>query len=156
MSTFFSLSIHSFPTYFSFSVQSSTLHIPYHFSTFHSAHSFSISRFSITTSLTSPIPPLSQSLTPSSFRNKNIALVTIINCMIYFCVALVFDGLNLAGDLYSDDPFLYLILGGLVEVPGILFAAPLIHHLGRKGPLVACLFGCGVVNVALSVLPAGE
>ncbi|XP_050714823.1 organic cation transporter-like protein isoform X2 [Eriocheir sinensis] len=88
--------------------------------------------------------------------NKNIALVTIINCMIYFCVALVFDGLNLAGDLYSDDPFLYLILGGLVEVPGILFAAPLIHHLGRKGPLVACLFGSGVVNVALSVLPAAH
>lgn len=76
--------------------------------------------------------------------------------MCYFCVALVFDGLNLAGDLYSDNLFLYLILGGLAEVPGILFAAPLIHHLGRKGPLVALLLGCGFVNIALSFIPSGE
>ncbi|XP_063873742.1 solute carrier family 22 member 6-like isoform X2 [Scylla paramamosain] len=86
--------------------------------------------------------------------NKDITVITLVIALCYFCVALVYDGLNLAGDLYSDNLYLYLVLGGLAEIPGIVLAAPLVHRLGRKAPIVACLLGCGVVNIAISFLQA--
>uniref|UniRef100_A0A0P4WAT3 Major facilitator superfamily (MFS) profile domain-containing protein n=1 Tax=Scylla olivacea TaxID=85551 RepID=A0A0P4WAT3_SCYOL len=92
---------------------------------------------------------------PRLLWNKDITVITLVIALCYFCVALVYDGLNLAGDLYSDNLYLYLVLGGLAEVPGIVLAAPLVHRLGRKAPVVACLLGCGVVNIAISFLQAG-
>uniref|UniRef100_A0A0P4WIC1 Major facilitator superfamily (MFS) profile domain-containing protein n=1 Tax=Scylla olivacea TaxID=85551 RepID=A0A0P4WIC1_SCYOL len=91
---------------------------------------------------------------PRLLWNKDITVITLVIALCYFCVALVYDGLNLAGDLYSDNLYLYLVLGGLAEVPGIVLAAPLVHRLGRKAPVVACLLGCGVVNIAISFLQA--
>lgn len=93
---------------------------------------------------------------PSLFRHKTIAIITVVTALCYFCGALVFDGLNLAGDLYSDDLHLYLVLGALAEVPGVVFVAPLVHRLGRKRPLIASFLVCGVINICISFLPAEQ
>lgn len=91
---------------------------------------------------------------PRLLWNRDITVITLVISLCYFCVALVYDGLNLAGELYSDNLYLYLVLGGLAEIPGIILAAPVVHRLGRKAPVVACLLGCGVVNIAISFLQA--
>ncbi|KAK4300863.1 hypothetical protein Pmani_026938 [Petrolisthes manimaculis] len=90
---------------------------------------------------------------PNLFKNRAIATITTFVCLDYFVVSLVFDGLNMSGDIYSADPFLYLVLSGLVEVPGYSLTAPLIDRCGRKIPTAVCYLLCGVVILALAFIP---
>ncbi|KAK4320905.1 hypothetical protein Pmani_008278 [Petrolisthes manimaculis] len=90
---------------------------------------------------------------PNLLKNRAIATITTLVCLDYFVVSLVFDGLNMSGDIYSADPFLYLVLSGLVEVPGYSLTAPLIDRCGRKIPTVVCYLLCGVVMLALAFIP---
>ncbi|KAK3886465.1 hypothetical protein Pcinc_009336 [Petrolisthes cinctipes] len=92
---------------------------------------------------------------PNLLKNRAIATITTLLCLDYFVVSLVFDGLNMSGDNYSADPFLYLVLSGLVEVPGYSLTAPLIDRCGRKIPTAVCYLLCGVVILALAFIPPG-
>lgn len=85
-----------------------------------------------------------------------MSLITCVIFFVFFGLALVFDGINLSGELYSNDIFLYLVLLGVVEVPAILLCAPAINRFGRKLPLVASCFVCGLVVLGLTFVPAGE
>ncbi|XP_064108581.1 organic cation transporter protein-like isoform X1 [Macrobrachium nipponense] len=91
---------------------------------------------------------------PKLFSTPQISIITTVLCWSFFTVSLVFDGLNLSGDIYSADPFLYIILGGLVEVPGYTLSVPVIERFGRKIPTAVNYFFCGVVILVVIIIPA--
>ncbi|XP_069171625.1 organic cation transporter protein-like [Procambarus clarkii] len=99
--------------------------------------------------------PCGTCLGPKLFSNRGITTITLVMCFVYLATSLVFDGLNLSGELYSDNIFLYLILGGLMEIPGNSLTVPIINRYGRRGPLAACFVLCGVMVLALAFIPTG-
>ncbi|XP_063591453.1 organic cation transporter protein-like [Penaeus indicus] len=90
---------------------------------------------------------------PALLSTREIATITAAVCLDFFAVSLVFDGLNLSGANFSADPFLYIILGGLMEVPGYSLTAPLIQRCGRRWPTSASYLICGVFILALAFIP---
>lgn len=76
-------------------------------------------------------------------------IITFIFSLNLFISALVFCGLSLSGSNYSADPFIYIVLGGLMEVPGYSLTAPLINRVGRKWPTI---FGYVLSGVAILLL----
>ncbi|XP_064091288.1 uncharacterized protein LOC135204990 [Macrobrachium nipponense] len=93
------------------------------------------------------------SYVPTLFRTPKIRFRTILLSIIMFTSALVYTGLTLSGDSYSTDPFLYIVLAGLMETPAYTVAAPLINWLGRKKPAMFFFTFCGVVVLALAFIP---
>lgn len=90
---------------------------------------------------------------PALLSTRAITTITAVVCLDFFAVSLVFDGLNLSGANFSADPFLYIILGGLMEVPGYSLTAPLIQRFGRRWPTSASYLICGVFILALAFIP---
>ncbi|XP_042242883.1 organic cation transporter protein-like [Homarus americanus] len=90
---------------------------------------------------------------PSLLSTRAITIVTLVMCFDYFVVSLVFDGLNLSGDNYSADPFLYIVLGGLMEVPGYSLTALIINRWGRRTPTALSYILCGLVILVLTFIP---
>ncbi|XP_064084803.1 organic cation transporter protein-like isoform X2 [Macrobrachium nipponense] len=86
---------------------------------------------------------------PLLCSTKRISLITVIMCVDYFVAATVFYGLSLNGTNFSADPFIYMILSGLMEVPAYSVTAPVIQKFGRKKTTV---FGFAVTGVAILAL----
>lgn len=91
---------------------------------------------------------------PKLLRSPRIRLLTSMLCINLFISSLVYTGLSLSGDTYSSDPFLYLVIGGLMEVPGYTLTAPLINWLGRKKPTCVGYFISGVIILSLAFIPS--
>lgn len=89
-------------------------------------------------------------------RTRPIQIITVIVCIDYFTVSFVFDGVNMSGDIYSADPFLYIILNGLVEVPGYSLTAPIVSRWGRKMPTVLSYVLSGIILAVVAFTPAGD
>nr|XP_053640648.1 organic cation transporter protein-like [Cherax quadricarinatus] len=92
---------------------------------------------------------------PGVLSNRVITVVTVIVCLDNFAASLVFDGLNLSGDNYSADPFLYIVLGGLMEVPGYTINGPIIDRWGRRVPTALSFIICGILLLTLTFIPSG-
>lgn len=89
------------------------------------------------------------------FRFRPLRIITLIFSLNLFISALVFCGLNLSGANYSADPFVYTMLGGLMEVPGYSLTAPLINRVGRKWPTIWGYLISGVTIFLLAFIPSG-
>ncbi|XP_027207541.2 organic cation transporter protein isoform X1 [Penaeus vannamei] len=87
-------------------------------------------------------------------RTRKITLVTLIMFIDYLIVAMVFYGLSLSATSFSADPFAYMALAGLVEIPAYSVTAPIIAKLGRKGPAAFGFLVCGVAILALAFIPS--
>ncbi|XP_045121222.1 organic cation transporter protein-like [Portunus trituberculatus] len=66
----------------------------------------------------------------------------------------VYFGLSLSGAIISDNPFLYMVLSALMEVPAYTLTIPLVRRLGSKGPLSSFFLTSGVVLLALAFTPS--
>ena len=95
---------------------------------------------------------LSSSLTYSTYY---IRLAITICAAIYFITALVFTGLNLSGSTFSANPFLYMVMAGMMELPGYSLTVPIVNRWGRKVPLMIAYFICGVSILSIVLVPAG-
>nr|XP_053633558.1 organic cation transporter protein-like [Cherax quadricarinatus] len=89
------------------------------------------------------------------FRTPKLRLITVVLCFNFFMVAATFYGMSLNAINYSVDPFLYMVVGGLVEMPGYTLVAPIVGRLGRKWPNIVCFFTSGTVIMALAFIPPG-
>ncbi|XP_037786417.1 organic cation transporter protein-like [Penaeus monodon] len=87
-------------------------------------------------------------------RTRKITLVTLIMFIDYLIVSMVFYGLSLSATSFSADPFVYMALAGLVEIPGYSVTAPIIARLGRRGPATFGFLVCGAAILALAVIPS--
>ncbi|XP_068227220.1 organic cation transporter protein-like [Palaemon carinicauda] len=86
---------------------------------------------------------------PLLCSTRKITLITAIMCVDYFIAATVFYGLSLNGTNFSADPFIYMILIGVMEIPAYTITAPAIQKFGRKKTSV---FGFTVSGVAILAL----
>ncbi|XP_076058569.1 uncharacterized protein LOC143035587 [Oratosquilla oratoria] len=86
-------------------------------------------------------------------RMPRIRLVTFVVCFDTFAVAMVFYGLSLGGSGYTDDPYLYLVISGLMEIPGYTLTAPILDYFGRKKPIIVGYITCGIAILATINLP---
>lgn len=91
---------------------------------------------------------------PRLLRSHKMRVVTIALSVNLFISSLVYCGLSLSGAIYSSDPFLYMVLSGLMETPGYSLTAPLIKKFGRKNPSIIGFTICGVVILCLTVIPS--
>ncbi|KAK3893801.1 hypothetical protein Pcinc_002414 [Petrolisthes cinctipes] len=71
----------------------------------------------------------------------------------FLIASMVFYGLSLNGSNLSADPYLYMVLGGLMEVPAYTLTAPILNRFGRKIPTVIGYFISGVSILALAFIP---
>ncbi|XP_069991075.1 organic cation transporter protein isoform X2 [Penaeus vannamei] len=90
---------------------------------------------------------------PALCRTRPMRIITFIFSLNLFISALVFCGLSLSGSNYSADPFIYIVLGGLMEVPGYSLTAPLINRVGRKWPTIWGYVLSGVAILLLVFIP---
>lgn len=87
-------------------------------------------------------------LSTPALRRVNFIMVAV-----HLITALVFSGLGLSGEIFSADPFLYMVICGVVELPAGIFAAKIASRFGRKVPLMVGYFVCGVCMLALVCIP---
>ncbi|XP_066989686.1 uncharacterized protein [Macrobrachium rosenbergii] len=90
---------------------------------------------------------------PTLLRTPKVRAMTVLLSSVLFSSSIVYAGLTLSGDIYSTDPFLYIALGGVMEIPAYTVAAPLINWLGKKKPTIFFLSFCGVAVLALAFIP---
>nr|XP_027214864.1 solute carrier family 22 member 15-like [Penaeus vannamei] len=91
-----------------------------------------------------------QRITP---RLRTITLSLYTN---YLLVGAVYFGLSLSGGDLSSDPFLYMVLTGVVELPAYTLVIPLVARYGRRAPVVAFFFMGAVALLALPFVPTGS
>ena len=89
-------------------------------------------------------------------RTVNVRKRIIILYIDFFVASMVFYGLNMNAVNFGVDDFLYLALGGLMEIPSYTLVAPIIHKLGRRLSLVLFYLISGVSLFSSAFIPAGE
>ncbi|XP_045131154.1 LOW QUALITY PROTEIN: organic cation transporter protein-like [Portunus trituberculatus] len=70
----------------------------------------------------------------------------------WFASALVYYGISLNATNISADPYLYIFLGGLLELPSYLLLWPLMVCLGRVKSLALLYLVCAITILILSTL----
>ncbi|ROT75799.1 putative organic cation transporter protein-like [Penaeus vannamei] len=60
---------------------------------------------------------------------------------------------SLSGSNFSADPFIYIVLGGLMEIPGFSLTAPIINRFGRKWPTIWGYVLSGIAILLLVFIP---
>jgi len=74
---------------------------------------------------------------------------------IFVVLSMVYYGLAMGGVAFSDDPYVYMALGGVMELPAYTVNAWLVVWLGRRLPTVCCLLVCAGALAALPLVPQG-
>ncbi|KAG7165543.1 solute carrier family 22 member 15-like [Homarus americanus] len=82
---------------------------------------------------------------------RRISLIMYFN---WLTCTLVYYGISLNSANFNMDPFLYMFLGGLMELPSYTLIIPFVARYGRKIPLVTFFVLCGVAILVLLLLPA--
>lgn len=91
--------------------------------------------------------------TPALCRTRSLRIINFIFSLNHFISELVFYGLSLSGSNFSADPFIYIVLGGLMEIPGFSLTAPIINRFGRKWPTIWGYVLSGVAILLLVFIP---
>lgn len=89
------------------------------------------------------------------FRSPRLRVITVGMLVNYLVVGMVYYGVSLSGDHLSKDPFVYMVLMGLVEVPAYTLMVPVVVRCGRKAPTIFFFFFSGVVLLFLPFIPRG-
>ncbi|XP_050697768.1 organic cation transporter protein-like [Eriocheir sinensis] len=79
--------------------------------------------------------------------------ISLLMFVVYMFASMVYFGLSLSGGTLSDNPFVYMSLAGLMEVPAYTLTVPVVDRLGRRWPGVACFVFCGLALLALAAIP---
>ncbi|MPC85827.1 Organic cation transporter-like protein [Portunus trituberculatus] len=100
-----------------------------------------------------PPPPYNHS--SPSFRTPRLRMITVCVFLGYTMASMVYFGLSLSGGTISDNPYVFMTLSGLMEVPAYTFTIPVVQRFGRKYTLATCFLLSALVLFALAVIPAG-
>lgn len=76
-------------------------------------------------------------------------------CISYLVVAMVFFGLTLGGSSLGVNPFVYMVLSGLVEIPSILDIF-LVEFFGRKKSGIGSFSLCAVSLLLQPLIPTSK
>ncbi|XP_068249821.1 organic cation transporter protein-like isoform X2 [Palaemon carinicauda] len=88
------------------------------------------------------------------YRTPRLCFVSAIMHLDFFVFGMVYFGLALSGSNFKSDAFVYMVLMGLMEVPGCTFMGGLISRFGRRIPICLSLLLTGLVLLVLPFLPS--
>ena len=66
--------------------------------------------------------------------------------------AFVYLGLQLNAANFDLNPYMYMVVGGLMEVPAYTLIIPIIAKFGRVKPMAILFFFCGVAILVLAFI----
>lgn len=89
-------------------------------------------------------------------RTRRMRIITLYLYVNYTVAGLVYYGLSLGGDKFGVDPFVYMALSGVMELPGSTLTIPMVDRMGRRTSNVLCFFVTAGVLLALGVIPSGK
>ncbi|KAF2366510.1 Major facilitator sugar transporter-like [Trinorchestia longiramus] len=84
-------------------------------------------------------------------KHKYIVWILVVQIYSWFVNSAVYYGLTLAASDIGSNVYVSTALSGLVEVPSLLVAFPLIDRVGRRGTLVSFMV-CGGISCLLMLL----
>ncbi|KAG0713014.1 Organic cation transporter protein [Chionoecetes opilio] len=87
-------------------------------------------------------------------KTPRLRAITLTIYFIYIVAAMVYFGLSLSGASISDDPYVYLVLSGLMELPAYIFSGFIVQHFGRKPSLFFSFLITTAVLLAGAFTPA--
>ncbi|KAK7065316.1 hypothetical protein SK128_011813, partial [Halocaridina rubra] len=105
-----------------------------------------------TPTLSKRMKMMSQSAT-ILLRTPKLRIITLVMNIDYFVVAMVYFGLNLSSGSFRVDPFLYMVIAGIVEVPSNTVTIPVVEKYGRKVPMMLFYFITGVSLLLQPLIP---
>ncbi|KAK4299135.1 hypothetical protein Pmani_028576 [Petrolisthes manimaculis] len=82
------------------------------------------------------------------FKTPKLRLITIVMCVDYFVVAMLFFGLTLGASSLNVNHFVYVAIAGLVELPSATIMIPIVMYFGRRKMLIFDFAGCAVALLA--------
>lgn len=88
-------------------------------------------------------------------RTPRLRAITLGTCYNYLAVGMVYFGLSFSGEFLSSDPYLYMVLTGLVEVPAYTFMIPFVTSYGRRSTIIVFFLLSGVMLLFLPFIPEG-
>ncbi|XP_042225962.1 organic cation transporter protein-like [Homarus americanus] len=88
-------------------------------------------------------------------KTPRLRAITLTLNAVYMLASMVYYGLSLSGGILSDDPFVFMTLSGLMEVPSYMVIIPLVARFGRRFPAVCSFLLSGAALIVQAVIPAG-
>ncbi|ROT85732.1 Organic cation transporter protein [Penaeus vannamei] len=85
-------------------------------------------------------------------RMRDITLSLYFN---FLMLGMVYFGLSLGGDKFGVDPFIYMVLSGVMEIPGGTVLIPIVEKLGRRLTSGVGFFITAGALLVLGVTPSG-
>ncbi|KAK3869354.1 hypothetical protein Pcinc_025338 [Petrolisthes cinctipes] len=82
------------------------------------------------------------------FKTPKLRLITIVMCVDYFVVAMLFFGLTLGASSLNVNHFVYVAIAGLVELPSATIMIPIVMYFGRRKMLIFDFAGCAAALLA--------
>ncbi|KAG0717956.1 Organic cation transporter protein [Chionoecetes opilio] len=79
--------------------------------------------------------------------------ISLILYFVWLTCSMVYYGISLSSSNFSVDPFLYMFLGGVMELPSYTLTVPFVSVCGRKAVLITLLMACGVTVLVVPFLP---
>nr|XP_027216504.1 organic cation transporter protein-like [Penaeus vannamei] len=73
----------------------------------------------------------------------------------FLMLGMVYFGLSLGGDKFGVDPFIYMVLSGVMEIPGGTVLIPIVEKLGRRLTSGVGFFITAGALLVLGVTPSG-
>ncbi|KAG0699337.1 Solute carrier family 22 member 13 [Chionoecetes opilio] len=86
-------------------------------------------------------------------KTRKIRKITLITFCLYFITSMGYIGLSLGGDLFSTDPFVYMIISGAMDIPGTSLIIPVVERFGRRRSNVVLYFLTAMSLLGLSFIP---
>ncbi|XP_066985957.1 organic cation/carnitine transporter 2-like [Macrobrachium rosenbergii] len=78
----------------------------------------------------------------------------LISYFCWFATSMVYYGISLNSDNLSTDPYLYVALGSLAEIPSYLISWVMLVYAGRRISLAVCFWASGMAICVLAILVA--
>ncbi|KAL7637261.1 UNVERIFIED_CONTAM: hypothetical protein RMT77_011973 [Armadillidium vulgare] len=74
---------------------------------------------------------------------------------VFTVLNIVFYGLSLNAVNFKLNPFLYMVVNGVTELPAYTVSVPIVIKFGRIRPSCVSFFVCGIAMMALAFIPTG-
>ncbi|XP_063881589.1 organic cation transporter protein-like [Scylla paramamosain] len=89
-------------------------------------------------------------------RTSRLRIITLCIYVDFLMVGMVYFGLSLSGTNISENPFVYMVLSGVMEVPAYSLTIPIVHRYGRKRTLSVLFVISGIILLCLAFSSAAK
>ncbi|XP_076043589.1 organic cation transporter protein-like [Oratosquilla oratoria] len=87
------------------------------------------------------------------FKTPKVRMITLVAYLSFISVGACYMGLTLAGVFLDVNPFLYMVISGIMEIPAYTVTVPIIARFGRKNPVLLGYFFCSIALLAVPFIP---